>query len=281
MGRLRRTATKLFGSGQRSRRKAPADELHWQAELAYWTQRMRNWYRDKYGLELAPIQTDRSQVPPFELIERIQTKAKAHPEAFLASGQRTALFYLEALDQQGFDPRRFERILDFGVGLTRLIRHYYPFQAELYGCDVTAEVIDYDQRCCADRVDLRTTALSPPLPYQDGQFDYIYANSVFTHIQTNNLAAWIAELARITHPGGCVIVSLYSTNRYLEHLAEREFDAAIRKQGYIEWGNDDVRENCLYASPETLRSWWGEHFELLDLKTRFKDQDQLVLRKPL
>jgi hypothetical protein len=36
---------------------------------------------------------------------------------------------LESLDAHGFDPRRFQRVLDFGVGLTRLIRHYYPFEA--------------------------------------------------------------------------------------------------------------------------------------------------------
>jgi hypothetical protein len=77
-----------------------------------------------------------------------------------------------------------------------------------------------------------------------------------------------------------VIVSLYSTNRYLGHFSEREFDRQIQQQGYLEWGTSDVRENCLYATPEKLDEWWGKHFEVLELKARFKDQDQLVLRKP-
>ena len=256
------------------------EDAHWAAELAYWTERTRNWYRDKYGLELDPIQTNTDLVPPFELIAEIQTKGKAKPDAFLASGQRTTMFYLEALDHHGFDPRDFSRILDFGVGLTRLIRHYYPFKAELHGCDVTANAVDYCQSCCSDRLNVKLTELSPPLPYDDGYFDYIYANSVFTHIQTEYLHDWIAELARITRPGGCVIVSLYSTNRYLGHIPEREFDRLTHEQGYIEWGSSHVRENCLYATPEKLEEWWSSHFEVLELKARFKDQDQLILRKP-
>jgi len=279
MGKKKRAAMKLFGI-KPTIKADPANDAHWAAELSYWSERMGDWFGSKYGLALAPIQTDTSMVPPFEAVAEIQVKAKAKPEAFLASGQRTALYYLEALDDHGFDPRQFERILDFGVGLTRLIRHYYAFKADLYGCDVTANAVDYCQSCCSDRLNVKLTELSPPLPYDDGYFDYIYANSVFTHIQTEYLHDWIAELARITRPGGCVIVSLYSTNRYLGHIPEREFDRLTHEQGYIEWGSSHVRENCLYATPEKLEEWWSSHFEVLELKARFKDQDQLILRKP-
>jgi SAM-dependent methyltransferase len=277
MGKRKRALKSLLGI--RDTKAEQSNQAHWAAERQYWTERAREWYREKYDLPLAPIQTDTTMVPPFELIAEIQTKAKAHPDAFLASGLRTALYYLEALHDHGFDAREFANILDFGIGLARLIRHYYPFEAKLYGCDVTASVVDYTRNRHGDRLDVRQTGFSPPLPYDSGQFDYVYANSVFTHIQTTDLGAWIAELARITRPGGCVIVSVYSTNRYLGHISEREFDREIRDQGYIEWGSSDVRENCLYATPDKLREWWSEYFEVLELRARFKDQDQLVLRR--
>ena len=146
-------------------------------------------------------------------------------------------------------------MLDFGVGLTRLIRHYYPFEAELHGCDVTASAIDYYRSCCSDRLHVKLTGFSPPLPYDDGTFDFVYANSVFTHIQTDLLPAWIAEMARITRPSGCVIASVYSANRYLGHVTERDFDRAMPERGYIEWGSSDVRENNLYASEARLAEW--------------------------
>jgi SAM-dependent methyltransferase len=161
-----------------------------------------------------------------------------------------------------------------------LIRHYYAFGAELYGCDVTANAVDYCRDCCSDRLQTELTGFTPPLPYADGFFDFVYANSVFTHIQFDTLQDWIAEMARITKPGGCVIVSVYSTNRYLGHLTEREFDRELQQHGYIEWGSSDVRENNLYAPEKKLAEWWGESFEVLELRARFKDQDQLILRKP-
>jgi SAM-dependent methyltransferase len=278
MAKLLRSA---FRAGRRKFRKQDDNEQeHWEKERAYWAERMAGWYREKYSLELDPIQNDPARVPPLELVARIQGTGKARPDAFLASGLRTVMYYLQELDDYGYDPCRFERILDFGVGLSRLIRHYYPFPAELYGCDVVAEVVEFSRNCCGERVKLSESHLSPPLPYDDAFFDYVYANSVFTHIQTDTLSQWIAELARIIRPGGCVIISLFSPNRYLGQIAERDFDRMLQNEGYLEWGSSDVRTNCLYATPDKLREWWGSHFEVLELKGHFKEQAHLVMKRP-
>jgi SAM-dependent methyltransferase len=262
------------------RKRRDGEQRHWEEERAYWIERMASWYRNKYSLALDPIQSDAARVPPLELVAEIQGKGKARPDAFLASGQRTVMHYLQELDEHGFDPRRFGRILEFGVGLSRLIRHYYPFPAALYGCDVVARVVEFSQECCGERVNVVQSHLSPPLPYDDAYFDYVYANSVFTHIQTDTLSEWIAELSRITSPGACVIVSLFSPNRYLGHVSERDFDRMLQSDGYLEWGSSDVRVNGLYATPDKLREWWGTHFEVLELRGHFKDQSHLVMRRP-
>ena len=263
---------------KRGRRKQ-GDAEHWLKEREYWSQRMESWYRDKYSLELDSMQDDPGQVPSLELITEIQRKGKAEPNTFLASGQRTVLEYLEELNDHGYDPRDFERILDFGVGLGRLLRHYFPFPAELHGCDVTEKVVNYSQGIYGQRARIVQSRLTPPLPYEDQYFDYIYANSVFTHIQHDLLPDWIAELARVARPGACVIVTVYGTNRYLGHVPEREFDQRIRQQGYLEWGTGHVKQNCLYATPGKLREWWGSHFEVLEYRPQFKDQDHLVMRR--
>ncbi len=265
---------------RKGRQRHDQEQGHWEEEHGYWHARMASWFRDKYALELDPIQSDPARVPPLELVAEIQGKGKALPDAFLATGQRTVMHYLQELDEHGFDPRGFEHILEFGVGLGRLLRHYYPFPARLYGCDVVAKVVEFSQKCYGDRASVVQSQLSPPLPYDDGQFDYVYANSVFTHIQTDTLSEWIAELARITKPGAAVIVSLFSPNRYLGHVTERDFDRMLQHDGYLEWGSSDVRVNCLYATPEKLREWWGAYFEVLELRGHFKDQAHLVMRRP-
>jgi SAM-dependent methyltransferase len=267
-------------TGRSKKKKCGASSNHWAMERQYWSQRMQDWYREHYALNLDPIQNDPARVPSLALVTEIQGSGKAEPDTFLASGQRTVLAYLEELHDHGFNPKDFARILEFGVGLGRLLRHYYPFPAELHGCDVTDKVVGYSQESYGHRARILQTGFTPPLPYDIGYFDFIYANSVFTHIQHDLLPGWIAELARIAHPGACVIITVYGTNRYLGHVTEREFDQKIRAQGYLEWGTSHVTQNCLYATPAKLTEWWQTHFEVLEYRPHFKDQNHLILRKP-
>jgi SAM-dependent methyltransferase len=252
---------------------------YWHHEREHWRREMRRWYRDEYHLELDPVQDDERNVPPARLVAEIQPRARANPAVFLASGQRLVMSYLRELKDHGFDPRRFERILDFGVGFGRLLLHHYPFPAELYGCDVTDGAVAFASRRHGRRAALVRNELVPPLPYATASFDYIYANSVFTHIQTDTLGAWIDELARIARPGACVIVSVFSASGYLAHLTESEFDRVESGPGYLEFGSRHVRQRLLFATPSVHRRWWSPHFEILEQRTHFKDHDHLVMRR--
>ena len=269
----------FVGLAKRVLRRSAERIRHLRKERAYWHGQMECWYREKYDLQLHPIQNDRASVPPPNLVAEIQPKAKANSVSFIASGQRLVMFYLRELNDHGFDPRSFERILDFGVGFGRLIRHYYPFSAELHGCDVTDSAVTYSRGCYGDRATLASNEPLPPLPYKDESFDYIYANSVFTHIQTDSLGVWIDELARIARPGSCVIVSVFSPAPYLSHLTEREFDRIETGDGYLEWGSSHVRQRLLFATAERHQQWWGSHFEVLEQRSHFKYQDHLVMRR--
>jgi SAM-dependent methyltransferase len=257
-----------------------ADGLrYWQRERAYWRTQMQVWYRDRYGLALHPEQDDERHVPPRRLVVQIQPRARANPVAFLASGQRIVMLYLRELNDHGFDPCRFERILDFGVGFGRLLLHYYPLPAELHGCDVTERAVAFAKTRHGQRARLLRNELAPPLPYDDASFDYIYANSVFTHIQTDMLHAWIEELARIARPRACVIVSVFSASSYLRHLTEHEFDHVESGKGYMEFGSPHVRQRLLFATSRMHRLWWSPHFDVLEQRSHFKDQDHLVMRR--
>jgi SAM-dependent methyltransferase len=49
--------------------------------------------------------------------------------------------------------------------------------------------------------------LAPPLPFADGRFDLVYGLSVFTHLTEPLQHNWMAELYRVTKPGGWVLVT--------------------------------------------------------------------------
>lgn len=50
----------------------------------------------------------------------------------------------------------------------------------------------------------------PTLPFADNEFDIIYGISVFTHIPPQSQSDYISELARISKPGGLVLLTFTS-----------------------------------------------------------------------
>lgn len=247
-------------------------------ELGYWSGLARDEYRRRFGLELDPLQTDRGRTPGLGEVARIQSESKADPDVFLATGLRAALSYLDELAAAGVDPAGLTRILEFGVGYARILRHFAPLPAELFGCDVTAETIRWCEDNLGGLARFAVSPADPPLPYADAHFDFVYANSVFTHIQNERTPAWIRELARVTRSGGMVITSHYDLNQHLQRFTTEEVDQAFRRAGFLEWGDASVRQSNVCYAPERLESLWGEHFEVLATRCHLREQAHLVCR---
>ena len=65
------------------RKEVDADREHWAQERAYWTERMRPWYREKYSLAPDPIQKDVSRVPPADMVAAIHFSERSMKLNFL------------------------------------------------------------------------------------------------------------------------------------------------------------------------------------------------------
>ena len=203
----------------------------WAEERDYWLGVMRDFYRTTYGLELHASQTDSVLIPPVETITKVQRANKAERAAFFASGYRGALAYQTELLDYGLPVHRMHNILEMGLGFGRLIIHYFPFETKLYGCDVTPEAVAWTRSKLAHGVRIELTAGEPPLPYADGMFDFVYANSVFTHVPCALMDRWAAELHRIVRPGGALIFSVLDANHYLRDIPYREFHRDYQTPG--------------------------------------------------
>ena len=276
---IRGGVRQLFGLDiVRVRTPATFDE-GWAEERQYWLSVIRSFYQARYGLGLHNAQTDPSLVPPFEAVTKIQQANKADPDGFFASGYRTALAYQSELCDYDSPVDRMQNILEMGVGLGRLIIHYFPFKANLYGCDVTPEAVKWTRTKLGDRVHIELTGTEPPLPYADGLFDFVYANSVFTHIPCNLLDFWAAELRRIIRPGGFLIFSVLDPNNYLRHLTHREFHKHYQSAGCCEWDTDQGVLMGTYASRDSLFKTWGKYFRVLELRAQYRDQSHLICKR--
>ena len=101
-----------------------------------------------------------------------------------------------------------KRVLDFGCGAGRTLRHFLveAAEAEFWGCDIHASSIEWVNANLSPPVRAFVNSERPPLPRPDHSFDLIYAFSVFTHI-TDAWSAWLLELHRLLAPGGLLVAS--------------------------------------------------------------------------
>lgn len=143
-----------------------------------------------------------SRLPPVELLRNIQLTPFVRE--YLTIGRRSAVALEAAARRAGVPPNA--RVLDFGCGSARSLRHFQTSGWTLHGCDIDTEAIAWARKALPG-VDLRETAEQPPLPWDDGSFDAVWAVSVFTHLPEEAQIAWFAELARLLAPRGVLLIS--------------------------------------------------------------------------
>jgi SAM-dependent methyltransferase len=104
------------------------------------------------------------------------------------------------------------RICEWGCGPARIIRHLGEIpgftRVELSGTDYNEETIAWCKKNIAD-VHFAKTGLEPPLPFETGALDCVYAISVFTHLSERMHYAWIEELFRIIRQDGILIFTTH------------------------------------------------------------------------
>jgi ubiquinone/menaquinone biosynthesis C-methylase UbiE len=120
---------------------------------------------------------------------------------------------LEAVNASGFSPHAGDRMLDFGCGSGRMIRHLnrQSESCEIWGTDINANFVYWCKQYLEPPFHFVTTTTIPHLPFKDGYFDFVYAGSVFTHI--DDLAdAWLLELRRILSPDGRLYITIHDNH---------------------------------------------------------------------
>jgi SAM-dependent methyltransferase len=132
---------------------------------------------------------------------------------FDRSRRESAELIISLLGQAGVDHRNFRSILDYGCGCGRVLAGWegrLSSETRLFGCDINPLLVDFCQKNIS-HVDVLRTSYYPPLPYQDGQFDFIYAISVYTHLSLPAMLQWTGEFARILRPGGIALITSHGS----------------------------------------------------------------------
>jgi SAM-dependent methyltransferase len=151
------------------------------------------------------------RVPPVH--KWISDKYGKTVEEYLASGKRDLHDMETILGRSGVSLAAVGNILEFGCGDGRMIRwlEHLVHDREIWGADIHAERVIWCKQHLSPPFRFVTTTIVPHLPFEDRYFGFIFAGSVFTHI--DDLAdAWIMELKRVLRPGGKLFITVHLRN---------------------------------------------------------------------
>jgi SAM-dependent methyltransferase len=167
----------------------------------------------------------------------------------------------------GYHPDCAWRILDFGCGpgrVTAFLRKRLP-RALLHGSDIDEEAITWARAKLGDVADFVTNGPMPPLPFEKGFFDFVFALSVFTHLPEDMQFAWLADLKRVLRNGGYMLASVHGEN-YLSGPFS-QYKAAFHEKGFVyaKWfptqGLPDFYGRTFHRE-DYIRQEWSKYFEI-------------------
>jgi SAM-dependent methyltransferase len=179
-------------------------------------------------------------------------------------------------------------VLDWGIGCGRIARFFDLGAPKLYGVDIDAVNIAWCKKHLR-WVETVQTSTNPPLPFADGMFELVYGHSVMTHLSEADQLAWLAELARVTRPGGyCLLTVLNELSWFIRYFPdgrsadqlEAFISAGIMDDGSLNVGVDADRpgayRNMSHSSAYIFRVW-AECFEVVRIVHGFADLQSLVV----
>lgn len=216
-------------------------------------------------------------LPPRRVLQKVQHTVWVME--FLEVGAKCAGTVRTVLQELDLDAPG-TRVLDFGCGMGRTLRHFRHDGWQLQGCDVDADSIAWSRRT-VPFVALEVNGEEPPLPYADGTFDVVYAISVFSHFPTHLQGPWARELARVLRPGGVALVTTMGPWVFDPLPPSDEASEAVDGFWFVRAGKD-FNDSAAIHTEAGLRHFFEPTFETLDWRRGGLDgfQDLGIFRKP-
>jgi len=242
---------------------------------------------DRYGKRSPAYLREMLQgnpLPPPSVMNLVQ--GNTDPVYYIQNGTAAFETVTETLQKSWVDVNQMERILDFGCGCGRVLRHWKPYahRIDIHGTDYNPELVYWSHKLCKHATVGRNSA-APPLAYPDNYFSYIYALSVFTHLTVELQDAWMDECFRVLKPGGVLLFTTHGD--YTVPFMPEEKRPEYNNGQVVVINEDNVGENVcaafhplIYVQTHMLRK-----YKLLQFYPRAGRgvpwQDVYLVQKPI
>ena len=233
--------------------------------------------------EVAQSETNNLPIPPARLRHRVSSRFSAGN--YLLVGANVSRDIRKILGQEGINIGDLQSVLDFGCGCGRVIRFFGDVQ-NLWGTDIDAKAIAWCEKNLPGSFAVNDPM--PPTRFKDEQFDFIYAISVFTHLNEQMHFEWLRELKRISKRGGYLILSCQNEQSGAKHmdaaqrreLREKGFIFSVGQTGMLKLdGLPDFYQSAI-QSKEYIAREWSKYFTVVrHIERGINDhQDAVLLR---
>jgi SAM-dependent methyltransferase len=188
---------------------------------------------------------------------------QVHPQNGLAFTNmcETQLRPLYVASIGALDPSQGTRLLHVGCGTGTALELAAQVGAEVAGLDASVEMLKVARDRLPD-ADLRV-ADAAELPYDRGCFDQVMAFDAIQYVEPPAMA--VAELARVTRPGGSVVIGLW------HNWSGREASAFLNAvRGLVPAGSpDDQPVRDLYRLREVMKEAGLDVYAFAEVTRRY------------
>ena len=225
---------------------------------------------------------DGYSLPPPRMVHLVTGQYRL--DCYYQNGALGAECIQRILAKNGIQMKEFKNILDFGTGCGRLMRHLSILRGpRLYGTDYNPYLIDWCRKAFPF-AEFSVNHMHAFLDYEQGQFDFIYTISVFTHLTVISQHLWINELRRVLKPGGYLYLTVHGES-YLPRLTMKQQETFKTGQCVVIGERYNGRNVCAaFHSEAYVRLVLAKHFDVVDfIPVGAKDakQDVFLLKKPM
>jgi ubiquinone/menaquinone biosynthesis C-methylase UbiE len=170
-----------------------------------------------------------SFIPPPCYIN-FETTNSVDLEFYFKSGFEHSIFIQNLITKYLKIKNKKIKILDWGCGTSRVLRHLDDNKCLRFGVDYNDESIKYNQKKIKN-VRFVKCGVNPPLIFENSFFDVVYSISVFTHLSENAIVSWMGEMHRVIRNGGLYIFTVngdyfekgLNTNELLKYRNEGKY----------------------------------------------------------
>jgi SAM-dependent methyltransferase len=178
--------------------------------------------------------------------------------------------FLRAAVDAGLEPHH--RVLDLGCGVGRFavaLSEYLDDGGRYVGLDTSRESIEVCNKWIASRLpgfsfvwadvfntsynrSAEANAAQYRFPFDDGAFDFVFSNSLFTHLVPDDARNYFHQIGRVLEPGGRTVNTIFLLNE--ESLAQIEGGESrqgeVHRFGDLAWVKRPERPEAWIAIDE-------------------------------